>query len=508
MGIQIKSVLQQAIALNSFGNPQRPKRRNRFILRAPNRGTGTGVLSRWVVLASLLGTLGAPAQSSQTITLAWNPSSDSAVAGYFRYYGSASGTYTNRADVGDVTNASVSGLFQGNTYYFAVTAYDDSGLESVPSSEVSYTVPPATNSVVAPTITGQPASQTVPAGATASFQLTATGSAPLSYQWRFNGASIANATGSALTLNNVQPSQAGGYSAVVANSAGSVTSAVAQLTVQVPTNPPAVTITNPADGSSFTAPANIELDAVISPNGNTITKLQFYQGSTLLGEAPSAPYSMIWSNASAGDYTLTAVALYSATNASSTPIRIHVTGVPLPWQSADIGSPGLAGTASVSNGTYFVSGAGNLSGSSDNFHFLYQPLTGDGSITAQISTVTNTTTSGRFGVMIRESLTTGSRYAFMGISTNGKFRYQRRRSTSGSSSATSSSLSTFPNSWVRLSRSGGTFSAYQSTDGTNWSLVYSGSIDMAANPYVGLAVASGKTTVLSSAAFNAVTVVP
>ena len=74
-----------------------------------------------------------------------------------------------------------------------------------------------------------------------------------------------------------------------------------------------------------------------------------------------------------------------------------------------------AGSASVSNGIYTVNGCGNISGTADNFRFLYQSLSGDGEITAQINSVQNTGTSGRIGVMIRESLTSGSSYAFMGF---------------------------------------------------------------------------------------------
>ena len=78
---------------------------------------------------------------SQSVTLAWNPVTDATVAGYKVYYGSASGNYTNVTSVGNVTNATISGLTEGATYYFASTTLDTSGLESVYSSELSYTVP-------------------------------------------------------------------------------------------------------------------------------------------------------------------------------------------------------------------------------------------------------------------------------------------------------------------------------------------------------------------------------
>jgi hypothetical protein len=184
-----------------------------------------------------------------------------------------------------------------------------------------------------------------------------------------------------------------------------------------------------------------------------------------------------------------------------------VATLPAPWQTADIGSVGVAGSAGESNGVYTVKGAGNLSGSADNFRFVYQTLSGDGEIRARISSVGNTGANGRVGVMIRETLATGSEYAFMGLSPDGTFRWQRRNSTGGSTSTTSSSGGTPPNAWVRLVRNGNTLTGYKSADGTNWTKVSSRNISMAANIQVGFAVASG-TTALNTSTFSSTTVVP
>ena len=74
--------------------------------------------------------------------MAWNASTDPTVTGYNVYYGIASGTYnTNPVNAGNATNATISGLVQGATYYFAATTYSCLGVESPFSSEVSYTVP-------------------------------------------------------------------------------------------------------------------------------------------------------------------------------------------------------------------------------------------------------------------------------------------------------------------------------------------------------------------------------
>jgi hypothetical protein len=94
---------------------------------------------------------------------------------------------------------------------------------------------------IAPFIVNQPVDQSVIVGATANFSVSAGGTAPLSYQWRFNGNNVSGATENSLSVTNSQLSDAGNYSVVVANPVGSVTSAVAVLTVHeaVCTNAPA-----------------------------------------------------------------------------------------------------------------------------------------------------------------------------------------------------------------------------------------------------------------------------
>ena len=101
---------------------------------------------------------------------------------------------------------------------------------------------------LSPSITSQPTNQTVVAGGSVTFTVTATGFAPLSYQWQFNGTNISAATAASYTLTGAMATNAGNYSVVVSNSPGSVTSSVATLTVNratptVTTWPTASTIT-------------------------------------------------------------------------------------------------------------------------------------------------------------------------------------------------------------------------------------------------------------------------
>jgi sulfur relay (sulfurtransferase) complex TusBCD TusD component (DsrE family) len=183
-------------------------------------------------------------------------------------------------------------------------------------------------------------------------------------------------------------------------------------------------------------------------------------------------------------------------------------GLPAPWQVLDIGNSGITGSASLSNGAYSVSGGGSLSGSSDNFRFIYQPMTGDGDLRARVTSLQNGTTNASAGLMVRETLTPGSRYVFLGLLPDGTVRSQSRANTaSGSSAANYGSLSP-PNAWARLVRSNNYVLGYKSSDGASWTLVGSNSIVMATNIYFGLAVASGTNNALATATLTNVVAVP
>ena len=104
----------------------------------------TGVLTRLaLVLALIASTL--PAFAVGNLTLAWDaPAPAPDVAGYIVHYATTSGQYASATNVGNATAATISGLQDGVTYYFAVTAYNTAGLESDMSNEVAYSVPVAT----------------------------------------------------------------------------------------------------------------------------------------------------------------------------------------------------------------------------------------------------------------------------------------------------------------------------------------------------------------------------
>jgi len=181
--------------------------------------------------------------------------------------------------------------------------------------------------------------------------------------------------------------------------------------------------------------------------------------------------------------------------------------LPAPWQGADIGTGTATANAEYADGAFTISGTGNISGSTDNFRFAYQTLSGDGEIKARIRALPDSV-GARAGVMIRESLTSGSKYAFMGADGVGSFRWQQRSRTAYSASGSSTDAGMTPNLWVRVVRAENTLTGYKSSDGVNWTQVGSRSISMGSSIHIGLAVGSGSADASNTSVFDNITVLP
>src|SRR5262249_40207809 len=110
---------------------------------------------------------------------------------------------------------------------------------------------------IGPTIVIHPTNRTVTAGTNITFNVAAGGSPTLRYQWQFNGTNIAGATTNSITLTNVLLSQAGNYSVIVTNSAGSASSSNALLTVNIPPATVRAVNTNAIGGGSVVVPITV-----------------------------------------------------------------------------------------------------------------------------------------------------------------------------------------------------------------------------------------------------------
>jgi cellulose 1,4-beta-cellobiosidase len=114
-----------------------------------------------------------------------------------------------------------------------------------------------------------------------------------------------------------------------------------------------VALTSPASGASYTAPATIPLAATASESGGTISKVEFFSGTTLLGTSTTSPYTFSWTGVAAGTYSLTAEA-FDSSGASATSSAVSVTVNPATSPSI-VASPTSLSVAQGGTGTFGLS---------------------------------------------------------------------------------------------------------------------------------------------------------
>ena len=167
----------------------------------------------------------------------------------------------------------------------------------------------------------------------------------------------------------------------------------------------------------------------------------------------------------------------------------------------------VGGSTTQSNGIWTVSGSGaDIWNNADGCQFASQRITGDVQVTAQVSGLSNTDMWAKAGVMIRESMATGSRHASTFATASNGIAYQRRLNTDGASSHTAGPSSQAPY-WVRMKRAGNVVISSASPNGTTWTEIRRQTITMSAAVYVGLAVTSHNQGALCTATFTNVEVV-
>lgn len=171
------------------------------------------------------------------------------------------------------------------------------------------------------------------------------------------------------------------------------------------------------------------------------------------------------------------------------------------WSATDVGDIGVGGYATGAGSSFSVVGGGaDIWGTADGFHFVYRTLTGDGEIIARVDGIDYAHAWSKGGVMMRSSLHGSSKHAYMLGSAGKGTAFQRRSVSSGQSTSTPGNG--WVGSWVRLTRSGNSFNAYESWDGYNWNWVGGEWIDMPPTIYVGVAVTSHSYGALARASFS------
>jgi regulation of enolase protein 1 (concanavalin A-like superfamily) len=186
---------------------------------------------------------------------------------------------------------------------------------------------------------------------------------------------------------------------------------------------------------------------------------------------------------------------------------VSAQSLPSPWSNTDVGAPILSGSAAVASGVFTIEGAGtDIWGTSDQFQFVYQQVSGDVEIVARVRALTTQHAWSKAGVMIRTSLAGNSAHAYALVSAANGVHFQRRAAAGALSSSTAASTSLAP-AWVKAVRSGNTVSTYWSADGSTWKTIGSVSLPLNASAYVGIAVTSHNTGARTTATVSDVTVV-
>jgi hypothetical protein len=178
--------------------------------------------------------------------------------------------------------------------------------------------------------------------------------------------------------------------------------------------------------------------------------------------------------------------------------------LPAPWMDQDIGAVGVSGSASYSSGTFTVKGAGaDIGMTADSFNYLYQQLTGDGTLIAHVTALGNTSPGAQAGVMIRETLSPSSTFADMLITPRGVSFQGRKQSGTPNFNLGGQSV-TVPY-WLKIARTGSTFVGSISPDGKSWKDVGTATISMGQTAFIGLAVVSQNTATTTIVVVDLVT---
>lgn len=184
------------------------------------------------------------------------------------------------------------------------------------------TVVDGSSPVGSPVISGHPTTQTTVVGGSATFSVTATGDAPLSYQWLHDDIDIPGANAASLTLANVQAADVGTYYVVVTNNVGTTTSNAASLVVMG--LPPVITA--PPVGQTVTAGANVTF-AVTATGSPTLT-YQWRKNSAPIGGATASTLTL--TNVQAGDTAGYDVVVTNSTSSATSAVASLVVNASLP----------------------------------------------------------------------------------------------------------------------------------------------------------------------------------
>jgi hypothetical protein len=201
---------------------------------------------------------------------------------------------------------------------------------------------------------------------------------------------------------------------------------------------------------------------------------------------------------------------FSAVNVSTTTPPPPPNTCPTGWTCGDIGAATPTGTQALNGATWTIQGGGgDIWGTADSFHYVWQTLAADGSVSAEVTSQTNTSGWAKAGVMLRASNAANAPFYAVYI-TPGNGLAVQYRATAGSSAADAVKVAgSVAPLYLKVTRTGTTFSAFTSPDGVTWTLV-AGSTEslpnLSGSLLAGMAVTSHNSVTLSTVVFKAVAI--
>lgn len=269
--------------------------------------------------------------------------------------------------------------------------------------------------------------------------------------------------------------------------------------------------------------SNVPVTGVsISPTSTSVAAGTAQQLTAAVLPSNATNKTVSWSSSNNGVASVNSNGVVSALSAGSATITVRTadggytancvvtvtsTGgaLPTPWATSDLGAVAATGSASYSGSTFTVNGSGaDIWGTTDEFRYVYQQVSGDVTITARVASMTNTDGWAKAGVMLRNGLASNAAHAYSAVTAGNGLAFQYRTTAGGASSHIGGPSGAAPY-WVRLVRSGNTITSYVSTNGSSWTSIGSQSFSFS-TVYVGMAVTSHNDGTICSATFDNVSV--
>lgn len=368
---------------------------------------------------------------------------------------------------------------------------------------------PACSLTNAPGIFLQPSNTVVVEGHNASFSVLVTNQSPVGYLWLRNGLPAVFGTAAAYTVSNASLALNNGqvYSCVISDARGQVTSAAATLTVIRDTVPPVVTrifnlgatnvqvlFSKPVEGASATNLAGYAFSDVLPITASSLA------GDNQTLRLTTAP--MVYGS----HYTLV---INGVRDRASLPNTIAtntlVSFLALPYIPQEIGNAPVGSSNALvgANALNLTTSGSGIGGTADECSFDYQLVSGDFDLCARLAGLSPSDPWAKAGLMAREALDPGSRFAaaLATPSLSGSF-FEWRDPAYSPSTLAGVFPPNYPSAWLRLKRAGGTFTGFASYDGLAWAALGSATMSLPAQLYVGLAAASRGSNAVVTAQFR------